>query len=537
MNILVVDDDRFVLEGIRKGIDWKSMPFDHLYMAQSAKQAREIMEKIPIAVLVSDIEMPQESGLDLLFWVREKQLTLESILLTSYAEFRYAQKAVELGSFHYFLKPIAYHELREIIIQAAEKAEKEIEQNHHTVYRQMWLDQMKHVKEFFWTWITDHKADADEDSIQYQIRSGKLSYSPKDEFLPIFLELNYDHEDELWRDSLKEFAFRNITEEMAADGGFHLEAICRNENQRYYLILRGDMTSAYKKEIEHFLRAVINACKKVLHCFIFCVVGNHSRISEIGDNMQLLEQVEQNALSFRDTVIFADDFTMEEGTPELPNSDEMVILLETGNLNELLKRTDHYLNSMERAHILSESLLANLRYDMIQMVFSRLSKEQVNAHELMNNAEMISLEKESVHSAAGMRRYLSELFRTAIEYGSFAEDHRSITEKLIAYIEDHLNENISRADLAEVVFLNEDYLARVFKQEVGIPVGTYILNRKMERARHMITSTDKPIHQIAIELGYDGTSYFSKLFRRAYQMTPHEYRSMYSVTSSSDPLQ
>ena len=39
MNILVVDDDRFVLEGIRKGIDWKSMPFDHLYMAQSAKQA------------------------------------------------------------------------------------------------------------------------------------------------------------------------------------------------------------------------------------------------------------------------------------------------------------------------------------------------------------------------------------------------------------------------------------------------------------------------------------------------------------------
>ena len=215
----------------------------------------------------------------------------------------------------------------------------------------------------------------------------------------------------------------------------------------------------------------------------------------------------------------------------------MVILLETGNLNELLKRTDHYLNSMERAHILSESLLANLRYDMIQMVFSRLSKEQVNAHELMNNAEMISLEKESVHSAAGMRRYLSELFRTAIEYGSFAEDHRSITEKLIAYIEDHLNENISRADLAEVVFLNEDYLARVFKQEVGIPVGTYILNRKMERARHMITSTDKPIHQIAIELGYDGTSYFSKLFRRAYQMTPHEYRSMYSVTSSSDPLQ
>ena len=108
MNILIVDDDRFVLEGIRKGIDWDSMPFEQLFMVQSVRQAKAVLEKVPVAVLISDIEMPSESGLDLLAWVREQNLALQSILLTSYAEFSYAQKAVELGSFHYFLKPIEY---------------------------------------------------------------------------------------------------------------------------------------------------------------------------------------------------------------------------------------------------------------------------------------------------------------------------------------------------------------------------------------------------------------------------------------------
>ena len=108
MNILIVDDDRFVLEGIKKGIDWHSMPFEEVFTAQSVAEAKQILQSVSIGVLVSDIEMPQENGLALLRWIRQQRLALESIFLTCYADFNYAQQAVELGTFHYFLKPIEY---------------------------------------------------------------------------------------------------------------------------------------------------------------------------------------------------------------------------------------------------------------------------------------------------------------------------------------------------------------------------------------------------------------------------------------------
>ena len=63
MNILIVDDDRFVLEGIKKGIDWHSMPFEEVFTAQSVAEAKQILQSVSIGVLVSDIEMPQENGL------------------------------------------------------------------------------------------------------------------------------------------------------------------------------------------------------------------------------------------------------------------------------------------------------------------------------------------------------------------------------------------------------------------------------------------------------------------------------------------
>ena len=74
MNILIVDDDHFVLKGIKKGIDWNEMPFEKVLMAQSVAEAKQILQTVPIGVLVCDIEMPQENGLALLRWIRQQGL-------------------------------------------------------------------------------------------------------------------------------------------------------------------------------------------------------------------------------------------------------------------------------------------------------------------------------------------------------------------------------------------------------------------------------------------------------------------------------
>lgn len=121
MNILIVDDDSYVLELICKKIDWSSLGINEIYTASSAKQAKEIILEQNIHILLTDIEMPGESGLELLEWVRSRNIRLEAMFLTSYAEFEYAKKAIELKSLEYYLKPVDEHSLSKGIASSVKR--------------------------------------------------------------------------------------------------------------------------------------------------------------------------------------------------------------------------------------------------------------------------------------------------------------------------------------------------------------------------------------------------------------------------------
>ena len=122
MNVLLVDDDRFVIAALQKGIAWESLGINKVFTAGEINQAKEIMASEKIDLLLSDIDMPHGSGLELLSYLREHGNKVPTIFLTNYADFSYAQKAIELKSFHYFLKPIDYAELTRIIKKAIKEA-------------------------------------------------------------------------------------------------------------------------------------------------------------------------------------------------------------------------------------------------------------------------------------------------------------------------------------------------------------------------------------------------------------------------------
>lgn len=137
MKALLVDDDRFVIIALQKGIDWKSLGIDETFTAYNIADAGKIIEKEHIDLLLSDIDMPHGSGLELLTKVRELGLTIPAIFMTNYADFGYAQKALELKSFHYYLKPIDYDELSKIIRQALEESNASASKN-KAAFRQLW---------------------------------------------------------------------------------------------------------------------------------------------------------------------------------------------------------------------------------------------------------------------------------------------------------------------------------------------------------------------------------------------------------------
>lgn len=79
MNLLLVDDEEYVIESIKKNMNWVEYGIDQVYMAFSMKQAQSMMEIVAVDVIVCDIVMPQQSGFDFVGWVREKEYNVQVI--------------------------------------------------------------------------------------------------------------------------------------------------------------------------------------------------------------------------------------------------------------------------------------------------------------------------------------------------------------------------------------------------------------------------------------------------------------------------
>ncbi|EKY23488.1 helix-turn-helix domain-containing protein [Clostridium celatum] len=66
---------------------------------------------------------------------------------------------------------------------------------------------------------------------------------------------------------------------------------------------------------------------------------------------------------------------------------------------------------------------------------------------------------------------------------------------------------------------------RFFKKHIGMTCIQYINNYRLEKASLLLNSTSKPIMDISLEVGFDNLSYFNKLFKNKYNLTPKEFRS------------
>ncbi len=120
MNILIVDDEYYLVQSIVKDLDWKSLNITSVFTAFSAMQAQEIFQKEKIDILLTDIEMPQMNGLDLIIWANEQNYHPVSLILTGHQRFDYARQAIKLHCFGYILKPAPTNVLEEEIRSSCE---------------------------------------------------------------------------------------------------------------------------------------------------------------------------------------------------------------------------------------------------------------------------------------------------------------------------------------------------------------------------------------------------------------------------------
>lgn len=129
MDVLILDDEVLSVEIMLKKIDWKACGIDKVHTAYNVEEAKEVVQREAIDIILCDIEMPGENGLEFMFWARENQYKMECIFLTCHAKFEYAQEAVRLSSKDYILLPAPFdvieEKVRKVAMEVRENRENE----------------------------------------------------------------------------------------------------------------------------------------------------------------------------------------------------------------------------------------------------------------------------------------------------------------------------------------------------------------------------------------------------------------------------
>ena len=102
--------------------------------------------------------------------------------------------------------------------------------------------------------------------------------------------------------------------------------------------------------------------------------------------------------------------------------------------------------------------------------------------------------------------------------------NRSVTGKILSYIDAHPDQDLTLERLAEELHYSKFYMARTFKADTGMTLCKYIQGRRLETAARELAETKRPVVEIALEAGYGSQQAFTRAFHREYGHTPQEYR-------------
>ncbi|RED54920.1 response regulator transcription factor [Cohnella lupini] len=114
MNILVADDENVIREGVQRTL-LANFPDFRVELAADASGAADVMDRVAIDIVLTDILMPGMDGLEFMQISRRKYPNAKWVVISAHSEFSYAQKAIQLGARDYLLKPIGKPRLTELI--------------------------------------------------------------------------------------------------------------------------------------------------------------------------------------------------------------------------------------------------------------------------------------------------------------------------------------------------------------------------------------------------------------------------------------
>lgn len=490
-SVIIVDDEKNILYDIEIMLKNSGFRFKTIYKVQTGTEAKEIIESDDsVRLVLSDINMPELNGIQLLEYIRMCGEDIRVVFITGYANFEYAKRAVELGADGFILKPIKEDEFYNCIARVHQYIKTETDASEK--YNVSLIGSI----------------------LRTILKTGKCTYEER-EYINNVCGIEESQR------------FYLIMFNNSPDDGISLEHIsrcmeeCSSQDHKFYLFKGYD--------------------KNELLCLCTMRDENAAKIfSRLGEILKGLgKEIYTSISSVSDTL----SPTLYR---ECENAFYEKIVNNTQHIFFYEKRSDDGLKAilsqaqlMEQAMILNDypsfeicvkkifgmySQERNYFRDIYRLVVKTVILYQKNT--LGENEELI--EESQFDSILKNSENPEEIIKQLCEYVRLnciiKKDVSLNMYDVIEYVDANFMKELTLDKVGADFDISPNYLSRKFKKQTGKNFVQYINDKRMERAAELLTETDMTVVKISELIGFNDQQYFHKLFKKYYSVTPIEYR-------------
>ncbi|MDQ0059328.1 response regulator [Paenibacillus harenae] len=484
-NVLIVDDEPWVAYGITHVIDWNSLGYNVIGEAHDGLTALRIIQEKKPELIISDIRMPGLDGIELLERINLLQLETKVILISGYADFEYAQRALRLGAFDYLLKQVDKEKLTESVARLSELLEQE---------RRAGLRTDQFLDELF-EWL-----EPDNTMTIGRILANKGVETPYPDYR--LLSCLYSPQSQAASFSKEGLYEREGVIAVKVRTGQHKLSILLNYDESEYPL--------------HFLN----------HISDYLLNAQYTGISSLGQVSTPIARL------YQESDIAACTAAMHQGA--------QIISYKQGDLSPDIRKVmlnlEVSIKEQARDGIfgLLDRLCAacreqSLYIDQIAMIYNQIVSIIYKYH---GGSTRIA-EIEHLHYEHIARYYSSaeSLFdRIKSFFGLLTEEevhiHNVQVEKMLEYIDSRYTEDLLLSAIAKHFKISIGYLSTLIKKETGMTYSDYIMNKRLSMAKDLLGDASLSIHDIVHRVGYKDYFHFNKLFKKQFGITPSKYRKL-----------
>ncbi|WP_237167914.1 response regulator transcription factor [Paenibacillus yonginensis] len=509
--MLIVDDEPKVREGLKAIIPWEECGFTVAGTATNGFEAIEQYEKIKPELVVADIRMPGMDGLQLIQSLRERDDRLHILILSGYADFDYAKKAISHRADGYLLKPVDEEEM----ISYLEKIREDHKQAQEN---KQWNDvSEKWTRDIFIQSLLTRTGEDEENGMEARAESLGLIWKEYQVMLLHFHQRPGSagylgrHEDAEQRlNDYFEASGRGLAFSVHFQTGILLKSAVLGEQMRRQLyneimaVLEGTGVQA-TVALGPFVRTVYEIC--------------HSYEAA-------RELLKHEFFIDADGVLTMDDLeTRQRGEKEISKPEDLegklYYAMDIGNrtaLEPLIRSAGEWLKTSGA----TEADIKRYFAELLSSLLARLSASHtILGSCLKDYTDRIALIYQQ-RSLRELYRHIGELLNLVMEPLGSRSQGQDI-KALLDFIQRNFGDNLKLETLAGVFNYNTAYLGKMFKNATGEYFNTYLDKVRIEHAKQYLQQGMK-VYQVAEKVGYTNVDYFHSKFRKYVGMSPSSYR-------------